>query len=61
MSDYELFDPQGYQSRIRYIVETDEIERSGLDLTFVVEMDDGTEIPLVPGGETAARAQRHSE
>lgn len=61
VSDYELFDPQGYQSRIRYIVETDEIERSGLDLTFVVEMDDGTEVPLVPGGETIAVTDANKE
>ena len=61
VSDYEQFDPQGYQSRIRYILERDEIESSGLDLTFVVEMDDGTEVPLVPGGENIVVTDANKE
>ena len=61
VSDYESFDPQGYQSRIRYVVETEQIEDSGLDLTFIAVADDGTEVPLVPGGENIVVTDANKE
>ena len=61
VSDYESFDPQGYQSRIRYVIETEQIEDSGLDLTFVAVADDGTEVPLVPGGENIVVTDANKE
>ena len=62
VSDYEAFDPQAFQSRVSYILETPGIEDSGLDLFFVAGSDDGSTLdPLVPGGEDIAVTDANKE